>query len=296
MKVEKVITRRDFLKGTAGVILSTALGPAIFSEGVAQTTSRVVLLRDAKVLDAQGTLNTKILQSMLDQAVVAVTNEKEPLKGWNKLFKKSDIVGIKTNVWRQLRTPTELEEMIRDRILSVGVLEKNIAVDDRGVRNNPVFTNSTALVNVRPVRTHHWAGVGTCLKNYIVFEPQPELYHPDGCSELGKIWTLPGVKGKTRLNILVALTPQFYGKGPHFFDRRYVWPYKGLIVSTDPVAVDAVGAELLRLKRLAHFGEDRALDVAPAHITVADKKYRLGISDLKRIDLIKIGWQENSLL
>jgi hypothetical protein len=122
------------------------------------------------------------------------------------------------------------------------------------------------------------------------------MYHNDGCSDLGKIWTMPVIKDKTRLNILVALTPQFYGRGANFFDRRYVWQYKGLIAGTDPVAVDAVGAELLRLKRVAHFGEDRALDVPPVHITLADKKYRLGVSDLKRIDIIKIGWTDDILL
>jgi hypothetical protein len=42
--------------------------------------------------------------------------------------------------------------------------------------------NSTALVNARPLRTHHWSGVGTCLKNYIQFVPEPSSYHDEGCS------------------------------------------------------------------------------------------------------------------
>ena len=75
-------------------------------------------------------------------------------------------------------------------------------------------------------------------------------------------------------------------EGEPVFDRRYVWPYKGLIVGTDPVAVDAVGAHLLQTKRIAFFGEDRALDVPPVHITVADKTYNLGVSDLGRIQLL----------
>jgi hypothetical protein len=104
------------------------------------------------------------------------------------------------------------------------------------------------------------------------------------------------VKGKTRLNILSVLTPQFFGRGANFFDTRYVWPYKGLIVGTDPVAVDAVGAHLLQVKRIAFFGEDRALDVPPVHIIVAEKKYHLGVSDLKRIQLIKLGWMEEALI
>lgn len=62
------------------------------------------------------------------------------------------------------------------------------------------------------------------------------------------------------------------------------------------VSVDAVGAELFKRKRIAFFGEDRALDVAPIHIVAADKKYHLGVSDLARIELIKLGWQEDVLL
>jgi len=67
-------------------------------------------------------------------------------------------------------------------------------------------------------------------------------------------------------------------------------------VGTDPVAVDTMGAHLLQAKRIAFFGEDRALDVLPSHIIVADKKYHLGVSDLSRIQLIKLGWMEEMLI
>jgi hypothetical protein len=60
--------------------------------------------------------------------------------------------------------------------------------------------------------------------------------------------------------------------------------------------VDTVGAHLLQVKRIAFFGEDRALDALPSHITVADKKYHLGVSDLSRIQLIKLGWMEEVLI
>jgi len=196
----------------------------------------------------------------------------------------------------KLPTPPELEEAVKRRVREAGVPEKNIAVDDRGVLRNPIFKSSTALINVRPVRTHHWSGVGTCLKNYIMFVPDPFNYHDEGCSPLGKIWTDPLVKGKTRLNLLAAFTPQFYGRGAHSFDRRYVWPYKGLIVGTDPVAVDAIGAHLLQTKRILHFGDDRSLDIPPVHIEAAEKRYGLGVSDLKRIQLVKLGWQDEILI
>lgn len=296
MKKRFVVTRRDFLRGTAGLVMTMGLGASTRSEAGVEDRARVVLIRNSKVLGPEGKLDGNILQYMLDEAVQALVNEKTPLQAWQRLFKKSDVVGIKSNAWRHLPTPVEMEEAIRRRLLEVGISDTALAVDDRGVLNNPVFLKSTALVNVRPVRTHHWSGVGTCLKNYIMFVPSPSAYHGEACSDLGKIWTLPLVKGKTRLNILVALTPQFYGRGPHSIDRRYLWPYQGLIVGLNPVSVDTVGAELLRRKRVAFFGEDRELDIQPIHIVVADKKYRLGPSDLNRIEIIKLGWQEDPLI
>ena len=293
---ERVITRRDFLRVAAGTAMAATLEPGTLGEARAEPAARVVLIRNAKVVGDQGKVQEEILRSMLDEAVKNLLGTDQPLQAWQKLIKSSDVVGIKSISWARLPSPLELETVIKRRLLDVGVAEKNIDIDDRGVLRNPVFLNATALVNVRPLRTHHWSGVGTCIKNYIQFVPNPSGYHEEGCSPLGKIWTYPIVKGKTRLNILSVLTPQFYGRGANFFDRRYVWPYKGLIVGTDPVAVDAVGAHLLQTKRIAFFGEDRALDVPPIHIVAADKTYHLGVSDLSRIQLIKLGWMEEVLI
>ena len=293
---EKIITRRDFLRVAAGTAVAATMAPGIQLEARAEPTAKVILIRNAEVLGPQDQVQEEVLQSMLDEAVKSLLGTDKPMGAWKKLFKSSDVVGIKSNEWQKLPTPKELEVAIKRRLLDAGVAEKNIGIDDRGVLNNPIFLNATALVNVRPLRTHHWAGVGTCLKNYIQFVPNRPDYHEEGCSPLGKIWTYPIVKGKTRLNILSAITPQFYGRGANFFDKRYVWPYKGLIIGTDPVAVDTVGAHLLQSKRIAFFGEDKSLDVPPIHITVADRKYHLGVSDLNRIQLIKLGWMEEVLI
>jgi len=293
---EKIITRRDFLGVAAGTAAAATLGAGILGEAKAEPTATVVLIRNAEVVGSDDKIRGEIVQSMLDEAVRSLLGAKDSAEAWQKLINSSDIVGIKSNSWSRMPTPKELEAAIKRRVLDAGVSQTNVDIDDRGVRNNPVFLKATALINVRPLRTHHWSGVGTCLKNYIMFVPDPSSYHNDGCSPLGKIWTYPIVKGKTRLNILSALTPQFYGRGANFFDRRYVWPYGGLIVGTDPVAVDAIGAHLLQAKRIAYFGKDESLDVSPVHIVAADKTYGLGISDLSRIQLIKLGWADEVLV
>jgi hypothetical protein len=292
---ERIITRRDFLRGAAGTAVAAALGPGILGEAQAQPTAKVVLIRNVDVL-AQPEKTQEILQSMLDEAVKTLLGTDSPLEAWRKLIKSSDVVGVKSNDWGKLPTPKPLEAAIKRRLLDVGVTEENMSIADRGVMTNPIFLKSTALVNVRPLRTHHWSGVGTCLKNYIQFVSDRPSYHPEACAALGSIWHLPAVEGKTRLNVLSALTPQFYGRGTNFFDTRYVWPYRGLIVGTDPVAVDTIGAHLLQKKRMVFFGEDRVLDAPPSHIIVADKKYHLGVSDLNRIQLVKLGWGEEVLI
>jgi hypothetical protein len=296
MVEKRFITRRDFLRGTAGAAVAAALGGGAAAETRAEKTARVVLIRDWAAVGAKGEIEAGAVRKMLDEAVAALLGEADAAKAWGRLVASGDTVGVKSNAWPRLPTPPELEEAIRLRVRGAGVPENNIGIDDRGVLRNPVFRKATALINVRPLRTHHWSGVGTCLKNYIMFVPDPASYHDEGCSPLGKIWTHPEVRGKTRLNILAALTPQFFGRGAHSFDRRYVWPYKGLIVGTDPVAVDAVGAHLLQTKRIVHFGEDRSLDVPPVHIEAAEKRYGLGVSDLKRIQVVKLGWAEGILI
>lgn len=62
------------------------------------------------------------------------------------------------------------------------------------------------------------------------------------------------------------------------------------------MAVDAVGLKLIQAKRLQHFGEDVASETPPKHIREAEVKYGLGVSDPSRIDLIKLGWQEDILV
>lgn len=295
---KKVITRRDFLRGTVYTAFATSavLGSLIEKDIRAEEKVKVVLIRDENAIDQQGRINQKIVQKMLDRGVSTFLGEEKPLQAWRKLIKPTDIVGIKSNIWFFLPTPEELEIAIQRRILDVGVPKKNISIDDRGVLENPIFRSSTALINVRPLRTHFWSGVGGCIKNYIMFVSTPWLYHGDACSPLASIWNKPLVKGKTRLNILSLIRTQFYGRGPHYFDRRFVSDYKGLLIGKDPVALDALGAHLLQLQRIAYFGEDRPLDTTPKHIFMADEKYKLGMSDLRRIEVVKLGWMEEALI
>lgn len=129
-----------------------------------------------------------------------------------------------------------------------------------------------------------------------MFVNNPWAYHGDSCADLAKIWKEQGLDKKTRLNVLVMLTPLFHGIGPHHFNRNYIWQYNGLLVGFDPVAVDSIGVQILQAKRKDFFGEDRPLNPPAKHITLAETRHHLGIANPDNIEVIKMGWEKDILV
>ncbi|MFP4082839.1 MAG: DUF362 domain-containing protein [Candidatus Aminicenantes bacterium] len=295
---KRVLTRRDFLRMAA----AAPVAGVVTRWEDSQTKTRpgkkatVVLIREKNALRSLNHPHPDIIQKMLDEAVKILLDEKDALSAWRKLVEPSDVVGVKSNVWHYIPTPRELEQAVKKRLMDVGVQEDNIGIDDRGVRRNSVFKRATALINARPARTHHWSGMGSCIKNYIMFVPRASAYHGDSCADLATIWKDYHLGEKTRLNILVMLNPLFHGIGPHHYSRKYVWEYNGILVGQDPVAVDATGVRILQAKRRQFFGEERPLRPPAKHVFLADTRHHLGVSDPDEIELIKLGWKEGILI
>ena len=294
--MKTIVTRRDFLKIGAAAAVGGIIGLPRTATAAAVGKSRVILIRNKDVVGASGSIQAEVLEQMLDQAVTTLLGTPDPMTAWQQLVKPEDVVGIKSNVWYYLPTPRSLEAAIQGRLLQAGVKKENISADDRGVLSNPVFQRATALINTRPMRTHYWSGLGTLLKNYIMFTPRPSDYHDNACERLGALWHFPQVKGKTRLNILVMLTPQFHGVGPHSFSKEHIWNYCGLIVSTDPVSADATGATIIQKKRDDFFGARKPISPPLNHITAADTRFGLGNSRPEMIEVVKLGWEEGILI
>jgi hypothetical protein len=307
MKKPNPITRRDFLKRSSlaavggAVLLKNAERAAAYAPGPAGSSqtagkAKVILVRNKDVLDESGRPKTEVVSEMLDAALKELTGKSDPAAAWQTVLRPDDIVGIKSNVIYYLPTTTQVEAALKKGVMAAGVKESNIGIDDRGVLRNPIFQKATALVNARPMRSHHWAGVGSLIKNYIMYVPDPFNYHDDSCARLGVIWEHPLVKGKTRLNVLVMLTPQFHGVGPHNFNPKYVWSYYGLLVGFDPVACDATGLRIIEAKRRDFFAEDRPLSPPAKHILLADTQYHLGTADPAKIELARIGYDQDILI
>jgi len=294
--MKTIITRRDFLKIGAAAAVGGLVGLPRTGSTKTIGKSRVVLIRNKDVINGTGSLQAPVLDQMLDESLTTLLGTPDPVSAWEQVVKPEEVVGIKSNAWYQLPTPRRLEAAIQERLLQVGIKKENLDVDDRGVLSNPVFQRATALINTRPMRTHDWSGLGTLLKNYIMFTPRPSDYHDNACENLGALWHFPQVKGKTRLNILVMLTPQFHGVGPHSFSKEYIWNYCGLIVSTDPVSADVTGATIIQKKRDVFFGARKPISPPLNHITAADTRFGLGNSRPEMIEVIKLGWDEGVLI
>ncbi|MBM3333286.1 DUF362 domain-containing protein [Candidatus Sumerlaeota bacterium] len=288
------LTRRDFLRdGTLGAVaFGVATSASHTSQAAAEGGKSVVaLVRDEKVMNDQLAVDEAVLRKMLDEAVKTATGESSAAAGWKKLFKPDDIVGL---VPTKALNPTH-EELVM--AVTAALQEAGVPADRiqnvQGRKTEPV-EKCTALICMPALKVHQLTGLGTVLKNYIAFSGKGSSFHQEKNGDLGSVWLMPVVKGKTRIVIVDALRPLF-DRGPKP-DPKYQWNYNGLLVGTDPVAVEATGLSIIMAKRKAYKGETWELTPPPLCVAAADKQYGLGTSDPARIALKISGWDKDLLI
>jgi len=300
-KREEIITRRDFLKGAAYGTLGLALGLAgLESEAEEKTilfdakkpASRVVLIRSEAAVDTDHRVNAKVVGEMLDTAVKTFSGEKDAVKAWRRYIRPEDTVGVKYTHCEWMRIPTDqaIVDTILARLDEMGIPEERIHARDYGIP----LQECTALINAPSIKVHTLTGIAVSIKNYINFTGKPSAYHHEGSVKLPEAWLLPEVKGKTKLIIVDALRP-YFGPGPQI-NPLHRWDYKGILVGTDPVAIDTVCLRLCQVKRNLFKGEEWPISPPPKSIAAADTDYRLGTSDPLKIKLIRLGWEKDTLI
>ena len=288
----KLVTRRDFMRGTIGVTLGTSLlGVKWFEgKGAAARSSVVTVVRDENVLDASMNVDINILKKMLEQTVIQVTGKTNSKNAWLSLVKPEDTVGL---VSTEALNPThdELVDAVTNALVEAGIPENKILMAQGG----PEKPKACAALITMPALKAHWlTGIGTVLKNYVKYSGNPSSFHYENSAKLAENWTLPFVKGKTKLIIVDALYP-LCDKGPQP-DPRYKWAYNGLIAGTDPVAVETVCLKIITEKRRALRGEPWPLSPPPLCVEAADKVYGLGTSKMEEITIKHLGWEQDLLL
>lgn len=303
-KTQGVLTRRDFIRGAALGSLGIALygnggeGRARAGSGrpsawfaAERGESTVVLVRNEKAVGPGDKVDPEVVREMIDTALKEFAGEADTASAWSTYIKPEDTVGVKFTRcgWMRHHTEQAVIDAVVKRVEEAGVARDRIFAQDGGMP----LARCTALINVPSVKVHTLTGIAVSLKNYINFSPRPSKYHAPS-TDLGEVYLLPEVKGKTRMIIVDLLRP-YFGPGPQI-NPLHRWNYHGIMVSNDPVAVDSVCLRICQAKRNLFKGEEWPITPPPENIAAADRVYHLGTSDPAKIKLVKLGWEKDILI
>jgi uncharacterized protein (DUF362 family) len=297
--------------------------------GAAPSPSRLVISRDPNLRSTPTSLDSSRLLNCLDRAIQALHDCDSPLEAWRKVVRPGEVVGLKVNclAGRGNSTRPELVNAICERLQQAGI--KEIVIWDRlnsdlesarfkivergsGIR---CFGNDTlgfeddlatfgsvgsllsriltqvcdAVINLPVLKDHGIAGVTIALKSMFGAIHNPNKYHINVCNPyVADVFMLPPIRHKVRLHICDATTAQYEG-GPSFMPH-WTWPYNGLIVGHDPVALDYTGWQIIEKKR-AEVGMKSLKEMKrePAYIsTAADAQHGLGTDDPQNIKVVEV--------
>ncbi|HID56174.1 TPA: DUF362 domain-containing protein [Candidatus Poribacteria bacterium] len=329
MRLQYDPTRRDFLRKTALATFGLNLFQAdLFNLFKGMAKSKVVIAQNPSSISERLEVSSRAVESMLDEAMAALTG-KDPKDAWKALFDKGDTVGIKVNTLagKRLSTHPELAYAVAERLISAGVKPYRIIIWDRsddelreaGFKVNrsgrdirclgtesdyeadltmfrsiascfsTILTRCTALINLPVLKHHEISGVTIALKNWFGAIHNPNKYHDNGCDPfIADLNAIGKLRDKKRLIICDGLLSQYeFGPG---YKPHYAWRPGVILVSSDPVALDRVGMDMIERKR-KEVGL-KPLSSNPQwcrHIfTAADKQHNLGVADMKKIEIVRV--------
>ncbi|MGA2185571.1 MAG: DUF362 domain-containing protein [Bryobacteraceae bacterium] len=307
-------------------VLKACLGAAWV--GPVEGKSRVVISRDPSLRAAGATSDSRRVLNLLDRAVQAFFDSDSPVEAWKQVVRPGEVVGLKVNCLAgrgTASTSVHLVEAVCERLQQAGVSRKQIIVWDRlasdlesgGFRGErircigndeagyedtlSVFGSAgslmsktltrtcDAVINLPVLKDHGIAGVSMALKNFFGAIHNPNKYHGNvGDPYVADVYMLSPIRQKVRITVCDAITAQYDG-GPSFMPQ-WSWPFNGLIVARDPVALDYTGWQLIEAKRAEkRLPSLRALKREPTWIaTAADARHRLGTNDPKRIERVEV--------
>jgi uncharacterized protein (DUF362 family) len=294
-----------------------------------QGKSRVVIARDAGLRGSGSSVDSGRLAKLLDRAMQSFCGCDTPLEAWTRLVRPGEVVGLKVNclAGRGASTSVQLVELISERLQQAGI--KEIVIWDRlnsdlesagfrlrskqqGIRyigndsagyeeqlsifgsagslvSKTLTRTCDAVINLPVLKDHGIAGVTLALKNAFGAIHNPNKYHLSvGDPYIADVNMLPPFRQKTRLTICDGTTAQYEG-GPSYMPQ-WSWPFDGLLVAQDPVALDFMGWKLIEDERARRGMKSlEALGRKPSYIaTAADARHRLGTNDPSLIERMEV--------
>jgi uncharacterized protein (DUF362 family) len=142
-----------------------------------------------------------------------------------------------------------------------------------------------SLINFPVLKDHGIAGITCAMKNHYGSIHNPNKYHDDACNPyIADLNSLEQIRSKQRLIVVDALKVQFHG-GPAYHPQWAV-DYGGILIGTDPVAVDATGYRIIEdLRKKNGLDSLKGSKREPIYIqTAAD--YKLGVAEPEEIEFV----------
>jgi hypothetical protein len=168
-----------------------------------------------------------------------------------------------------------------------GHSEEELKVGEKTTRLSKILTGmTTSMINIPQMKNHGTAGVTGALKNHYGTINNARDFHSNNATGPGipEINLLDGIKNKQKLIIMDALMSVYNG-GPRW-DRSFMWPFAGILIATDPVAIDTIMFSIINEKRKSEGLPEISASNA-RHIKIAGEM-GLGKYNLDEIDFVKI--------
>ena len=142
----------------------------------------------------------------------------------------------------------------------------------------------SVVINVPVLKDHGICGVTLAQKNFFGAIHNPNKYHvKTGDPFIADLNALPVIRKKTVLTVADAIQAQYEGGPPYM--PHWTWDYGGLLLATDPVAMDALGWSILEAERMTHgMPSLREANREPTYIAVA-AGLGLGTADVEQIEV-----------
>jgi uncharacterized protein (DUF362 family) len=173
-------------------------------------------------------------------------------------------------------------------------LNKDASMDSINVGGIPTkyvtpFTEATAVINVTQLKDHSICGYTGAMKNITHgCNINPHHFHEHGASpQIANLYAQEVVKSRVVLHIKDAYQVIYQG-GPIDKNPRYRVPHEAVYVSTDPVALDVMGWQVVeKIRKQEGLPTLEKARRKPAYLRTAGD-LGLGIYDQNQIDMREI--------
>lgn len=147
----------------------------------------------------------------------------------------------------------------------------------------------TAVIGVPLIKDHSLSGFTGAMKNMTHGSiKNPQDFHRHTCSpQIAELFAHEAIRSRIRVHVMDGFKVMYDG-GPLYHRPEACVPFEAVLASTDPVAMDRIGLEIVNALRAQHQLQSIERRGTPPAYIEQGAALGLGISDRARIDLREI--------